>query len=754
MKKIKVLIPLLFIVSACAFGQNFYDLNTIQTIRITFAQSNWDALLDAQKAGADGYTMATSVEINGILFDSVGVKYKGNSSYNANQVKNPFHIELDTYKNHDYQGFTDIKLSNVAYDPTFVREALAFKILGNYMDAPLANYAKVYVNGNLLGLYTNVESISKKFVDSRFGSKSNSFFDCSPPAGAGPQTTNLPNLAYLGTDSAAYYSAYDMKSNAGWNDLVNLTNVLSNNTTNIESVLDVDRTLWMLAFHNAFVNLDSYIGQFKQNYYLYEADNGQFNPVIWDLNMCFGVFGMSGSGGNLTTATKRTLSPTLHATESNWPLVVKLLAVPSYKKRYFAHYKTILTEFISNGRYLTDAQAIQTLISAAVTSDVNKFSYQSNITTNLTTDVQAGNNSAPGLSSLMSARSTYLAALADFTNTQPAISSVAPSNTSPQINSSVAITATVTNTTSTAVYLGYRFSQNAIFTKVLMYDDGVHNDGAANDNKYGVSVTLRDAAMQYYIVAENANTAKFSPERAEHEFYTLNAALSATNVVINELMASNSTTVADNNNQYDDWIELHNKSTAAVNVGGWYISDNAANRKKWQIPAGTTIPASGYLIIWADEDSSQNTTTHLHANFKLSASGETVLLSGSDTAILDQVTYGQLITDKTYGRKPNGTGDFFVLSPTFNANNNTATTNTVDILADNDLKIFPNPANTEGVTVQLNVDKDFDLRVYNALGQMIFANKITNELHVDTQNWQAGMYVFKVGNIHKKVIVR
>jgi spore coat protein CotH len=96
--------------------------------------------------------MAKSVEVNGTLFDSVGVKYKGNSSYNANQVKNPFHIELDTYKDHSYQGYTDIKLSDVVFDPTFVREALAYKILGNYMDTPLANYAKVFVKGNLIGL--------------------------------------------------------------------------------------------------------------------------------------------------------------------------------------------------------------------------------------------------------------------------------------------------------------------------------------------------------------------------------------------------------------------------------------------------------------------------------------------------------------------------------------------------------------------------------------------------------------------------
>ena len=125
-------------------AQDFYDLYTLQTIKITFAESNWDQLLDTEKAGNEGYTMAQSVAINGEVYDSVGVKYKGNSTYQTNQVKNPFHIELDTYKEHDHQGYKDIKLSNVAKDPSFLREVLSYDILGNYMDAPKSNYANVY----------------------------------------------------------------------------------------------------------------------------------------------------------------------------------------------------------------------------------------------------------------------------------------------------------------------------------------------------------------------------------------------------------------------------------------------------------------------------------------------------------------------------------------------------------------------------------------------------------------------------------
>jgi spore coat protein CotH len=197
------------------------------------SQPNWDQLMDNAIATTGDYIMADSVLINGVAFDSVGVKYKGNSSYNANQVKNPWHIELDTYINQDYQGYKDIKLANVAKDPSFIRDVLGFQIVRQYMDAPLSNFANLYVNGNLIGLYTNTEAISKVFLEDRFGHKTNTFFSCSPPAGAGPTSGSYPNLVYLGPDSVNYYEEYEIKSSSGWQDLIDLCDTLSRNVTAI-----------------------------------------------------------------------------------------------------------------------------------------------------------------------------------------------------------------------------------------------------------------------------------------------------------------------------------------------------------------------------------------------------------------------------------------------------------------------------------------------------------------------------------------
>lgn len=758
----KKLTLLLLFCTYGTFAQTFYDLNTIQTIEITFAESNWDALLDAAEA-SDAYIAAQSVSINGTVFPNVGAKYKGNSSYSASQVKNPWHIELDTYEDQNYQGYTDIKLNNVIFDPTFVRETLAYKILGNYMDAPLANYAKVYVNGTYIGLYTNVESISKKFVDNRFGSKTNAFFDCSPPDGAGPTTTNLPNLSYLGTNSSSYTSAYDMKSDEGWDDLIALTNTLSTttsaNTALIEAKLDIDRTMWFLAYHNLFVNLDSYIGQFKQNYYLYKADNGQFNPIIWDLNMCFGVFGSTGSstggpgGGTLTTTQKKELSHTLHSTESAWPLVQKLLAVPSYKKRYLAHYRTMLAEVVAttgSEYFLTDAQAMQALITTALATDVNKFSYQttSNMTNNLnSTDVTVTNNTAPGINGLLTARKTYLSALTDFTNTQPSITTVTPSSTTPSVGGTVSITANVTNTTTSSVFLGYRSNKNDIFAKVQMLDDGAHNDGAANDNVYGATITVADATIQYYIYAENTNVGKFSPERAEHEFYTINATyptITAGQLVVNEIMASNSVTVTDDNGDYEDWFELYNNTDTTLSLDNLYASDSQTNFLKWQFPTGTTIAPHSYLIVWADQDL---TETGLHADFKFSAGGENCILSYPDGTVIENIVFGAQTTDMGYARVPNGTGSFVIQAPTFNANNETNLSVGQFESFKSSLKLYPNPA-----TTVLNITNEAfpieKVTVINMQGQTLFNATYSNvnKVTIDLSSYTNGMYLVQVNN--------
>ena len=96
-------------------------------------------------------------------------------------------------------------MSNVAKDPSFLREVLSYEIARKYMVAPQANYAVVYVNGNQIGLYTSAESINKSFVDRHLYSRKGAFVKCNPPAGAGPGTSSYPDLVFQGNDNELFF---------------------------------------------------------------------------------------------------------------------------------------------------------------------------------------------------------------------------------------------------------------------------------------------------------------------------------------------------------------------------------------------------------------------------------------------------------------------------------------------------------------------------------------------------------------------
>lgn len=137
-------------------------------------------------------------------------------------------------------------------------------------------------------------------------------------------------------------------------------------------------------------------------------------------------------------------------------------------------------------------------------------------------------------------------------------------------------------------------------------------------------------------------------------------------VVINELMPSNTSTAMDPAGQYDDWIELYNKSETEADLSGYFLTDNNNNPTRWRFPDGTVIPGNGYLIVWADSDLGQD---GLHADFKLSADGEELLLFTPDLDLAEEVEFGAQVGEVSYQRKPNGTGSFVWDTPTFDGAN-------------------------------------------------------------------------------------
>ncbi len=138
-------------------------------------------------------------------------------------------------------------------------------------------------------------------------------------------------------------------------------------------------------------------------------------------------------------------------------------------------------------------------------------------------------------------------------------------------------------------------------------------------------------------------------------------------IVINELLPKNSQNGSDEDGDFDDWIELYNPADEAQDISGYYLTDSKKNLMKWKFPQGTTIGANGYLIVWADEDSTH--VSGLHTNYKLSADGENVVLLTPTQEVIDLVEYPITLVEQSWSRKPNGTGDFEWSVPTFNKTN-------------------------------------------------------------------------------------
>jgi hypothetical protein len=764
MKKIATTLFFLIFSLLQPHAQALYDPNQITLIEITFKESNWDTLLNNYYAAGSDQRLLATVEINGESFDSVGVRYRGGSTYDPTNEKNPLNIKLDHLKAQNYQGFEVLKLSNGAKDPSWLREVLSFEVARKYMEAPLANYSSVYVNGSFHGLYANVESINSRFVTTRFLSNpDNTRFECSPDYAFDKTPTVAPvgcalghgsSLEFLGNGINCYAEHYEMQSATGWNELVALTSLLKNNPQNIRQLLDLDRFIWMCALNSLLVNLDSYLGASPRNYFILKTDNGHFVPVIDDMNESFARFPWTAvpqSGDPQPPLVfYQNLDPYFGNGNDQKPLLNAIFSNPTWKRMYTAHLRTLIAENITNGWLEQRASALQNLIGFEVQMDAKSFYTYDDFLKNLHLTVIDPYNGedAYGLLPLAEGRASYLSGLPELQALPPAISGIDSKPSQPTPGTSVTITAQVTNANANSVWLGHRNNLKEVFTLTQMFDDGAHGDGAANDGTFGASVTVGAGSLQYYIYAENTQAGSFSPQRAEFEFHQLGV---TGNVVINELMATNQITVTDPNGQYEDWVELYNNTSGTINLSGWYLSDNSQSLTKWQFPNGTFIDPGGYLTIWLDGDLTQ---AGLHASFSLFAEGEEMLLVTPSLGISDRVVFGQQTTDVSLGRCPDGVGVFVKMPPTFGSSNAPAcTTNTNDRGDLPVLHVYPNPANG-WITIETESPMSMPLRMADMYGRTVRTATLETHVQIPVQSLPPGMYFLEIGGrVVKRVMV-
>ena len=131
---------------------------------------------------------------------------------------------------------------------------------------------------------------------------------------------------------------------------------------------------------------------------------------------------------------------------------------------------------------------------------------------------------------------------------------------------------------------------------------------------------------------------------------SLTGAVSAQQPILTEFLARNDVGIQDEDNERNDWIEIHNPSASALNLGGWRLTDDGGDLSKWVLPSQTLGPGE-FLVVFASGKDRAVAGQPLHTNFRLSAGGEYLALVSPVGLIATQFspTFPAQTADVSYG---------------------------------------------------------------------------------------------------------
>jgi len=519
-----------------------FDEDSLRTIDLEFYMQDYHSYLVNAWFYNPSERIPARLTLNGVLYDSVGVRYKGNSTFclpnDVFSPKVPYNIDMNYFvggqKLLDYK---KVKLANAWMDATFVKQIVSSNIYRRYLPTGESNLVRLNVQGNYVGLYVNDESINKQFLDKHFDEKSGPLFKCDNIDRfcdtANAPSAMPPNLYYMGDDSTLYYNSYDIKSDYGWKEFINLMKVIDLDFQNIDSVLNVDRTLWAFAANQVIANLDCYNTYYIHNYYMYQTKDGLFQMIPWDLDNSF-VGAIMGwdywnpsnvyeydpyyTGGPYTGPS---------GTPQPWearPLLFKLLNDPHYRKIYSAHMRTIIEESLDTAQIRANIDNLQSLAYNAASQDNNKVFTMNEYYNNTESAIWAAFNwGFGGVLSTVNERKQFLL-------NHPEISLISPQISNVYVNNGL-VTAEVFNANSVEI-MATTSEYNSKFNSFSMFDDGTNGDLLANDGIYTADLPYQFSGfdVKFYIRSENDDAIKLSPQRAEYEFYTYSYISNVSNI--------------------------------------------------------------------------------------------------------------------------------------------------------------------------------------------------------------------------------
>jgi len=375
----------------------------------------------------------------------------------------------------------------------------------------------------------------------------------------------------------------------------------------------------------------------------------------------------------------------------------------------------------------------QNLIDPYVKADNQKlysyFFFQENVNNPV---VVMGGRIVPGIIRLVENRWSYLNQVQDLIRSGPEIQDISMPAGIPRAGETLFYNVTVSGDMDIdGVKLFYKIGVDT-FSVIPLKDDGMHMDNSAGDGVFGGSFIVphesSGALLDYYILAQDTEgDMSFYPEGAEFKCLSVQIQGSSilSDLVINEFMAGNTETIADPQGEYDDWVEIYNRSSESISLEGIYLTDDPEDTVHWEFP-DTSIAGYGYILVWTDNDDGDR--PGLHANFRLDKSGEYIGLydtQANGNVMIDAYTFGSQQDDISQGRFPNGEGDFiFMATPTPGWENVFSTdVDRSEALLPESIHLYqnyPNPFNSDTwICYNLNSYAEVSLAIYDIQGRLI-----------------------------------
>lgn len=708
-----------------------YDDTEVAVYNITMDENDLQFMIDNPHSDS---MHASSVHIKNAIIDEtidlVGIRIRGNTSRESK--KKSFKLSFNTFqKGRKFYSLEKINLNGGHNDPSIIRSKLCLDFFNDIgMISSRASHAAVYINEKYYGLYISIEHIDENFIAKNYGDDSGNLWKCLYGA----------DLTNLNVDNR---NAYTLKTNKELNDfseLDTLTKVINNTQLDdfediIEDYFNVTGFLKYQAVNIIVGSWDDY-SVLSNNYYLYyDPSTDIINWIPYDYDNTFGIDWLGFDWANTNPYALGSLM------KQPRPLYNRLIQIPRYRNLLSHFVEFYFNKYFQSEYFDEHLDSLKTLIKPFALIDTFKsldwgFTNDDFNNSYSTTNFVIDPHVKYSIKEYNLLRKTSLDTQIEYLDSDPIVYDVNLSNAVQILNEVIEINASI-------------FSNSPIksVTANLTLEDGTIENIPFTFNPINETFRVEESDnwTAFLNPIENNKRSVLKIEIQDNNggvvSYPKNGILIySTNEVTNELllselMSSNSTTITDNYGEYEDWLEIYNPKDTVVNLSGKYLTDKMDNLTKWQFPENVKIEPHQYILIWCDEDQEQ---AGPHINFKLNSGGEFIAIVDNDgVTIVDSVTAPALNEDESYARQ-NNEGDWVITNLSTPGESNIVT-NITDENFDRytyRLDAYPNPFNPS-TTIEYEIAKpmEIELKIYDVLGREIWS--------VNKERKESGSYMIQ-----------